>query len=614
MAIFDIKGYSSKESAELVNQSLAIINYSFRGLSEGLAEGYYKYGMTTTGIVPMVWTGLFGSKTAQGVMSWSGLKGAEERSYQNVVDSGWQRISTSELNYQGKEDKWNAIVGEHPLFRSAQADVLGFRDEQGQLSKITIAFRGITGERENLVTDTLMDVVNLYNSIVKPQPDYLPKAFGDLLQTVAEFAQANGLSGEDIIFTGHSLGGSLVSNMAMLSEAEWDGFYKDSVYISSASSRIDGNAMNVLHYGLENEPVYRVTDSGKIMFFDSLFVHDQEYPNSTDNIVGFNDLYAGKAGLLNWLPYSIANPVSWVTHMPFTYSDVVKSITRSQFYDLTEQDSVIVVSSLSDVTRGNTWVEDIQSATSSHYGKSAFILGSDHDDLLRGGSGNDRLEGFAGDDRFQLGQGHNIVAGGDGNDVLELTHPLSEYSISRDSEGTLYLYHAQQGTLNTLYDVEYLTDNTDNGTTYQINESGLQRVDDPSIVYDYATTATGSADNDQLQLTENGWIFGGDGNDTLTGSDEGLLFFAGKGDDTLVSLADDLFVFNDGDGADVIHGFDQGDRIQLVGVVGLTHVEDLFKDIMMTEQGAMINYGENNSILLVDVPREQLSMDQFILV
>ena len=65
--------------------------------------------------------------------------------------------------------------------------------------------------------------------------NYVGEAFGNLLSDVAAFAQANGLSGKDVLVSGHSLGGLAVNSLADLSSDKWSGFYQDSNYIAYAS-------------------------------------------------------------------------------------------------------------------------------------------------------------------------------------------------------------------------------------------------------------------------------------------------------------------------------------------------------------------------------------------
>ena len=56
------------------------------------------------------------------------------------------------------------------------------------------------------------------------------------MSSVAAFATANGLTGHDIIITGHSLGGLAVNSMATLSaQGQWGGFFEDASYVAFAS-------------------------------------------------------------------------------------------------------------------------------------------------------------------------------------------------------------------------------------------------------------------------------------------------------------------------------------------------------------------------------------------
>ncbi len=77
--------------------------------------------------------------------------------------------------------------------------MLGKYDAAGQLLSIGISFRG---------TDSLKDGINdLQAAFVSGFADnYSRLAFDNLLGKVAAFAAAQGLSGSDVLVTGHSLG------------------------------------------------------------------------------------------------------------------------------------------------------------------------------------------------------------------------------------------------------------------------------------------------------------------------------------------------------------------------------------------------------------------------
>lgn len=67
-------------------------------------------------------------------------------------------------------------------------------------------------------------------------------------------------------------------------------------------------------------------------------------------------------------------------------------------------------------------------------------------------------------------------------------------------------------------------------------------------------------------------ILGGNGSDKLYGTDGNDTFTGGKGNDSLWGGGgDDTFIYNRGDGKDVIYGFDSGDLLQITGTFSATY-------------------------------------------
>ncbi|MEQ4532673.1 MAG: hypothetical protein ABN478_15405 [Mixta sp.] len=156
-------------------------------------------------------------------------------------------------------------------------------------------------------------------------------------------------------------------------------------YIAFASPTAYEEGGKVLNVGFENDPVFRVLD-GADLTLSTFFTHDDNYESITDNIVNFNDYYS--SSLWNALPQSLVNIVSWLSHMPFCYENGMQRILDSEFYSLTERDSTVIVANLSDGARSDTWVEDLNRYANKHTG-TTFILGSEKDDLIKGGEGID---------------------------------------------------------------------------------------------------------------------------------------------------------------------------------------------------------------------------------
>ena len=233
-----------------------------------------------------------------------------------------------------------------------------------------------------MISDTIGDVINDLLAALGPKDyakNYAGEAFGKLLGDVAAFAQANGLSGKDVLVSGHSLGGLGVNSLADLSSERWSGFYKDSNYIAYASPTQSASD-KVLNIGYENDPVFRALD-GSTFNLSSLGVHDAHQDSATNNIVNFNDHYAST--LWNVLPFSILNIPTWLSHLPTGYGDGLSRVLESKFYDFTSKDSTIVVANLSDPARASTWVQDLNRNAETHKG-STFIIGSDGNDLIQG--------------------------------------------------------------------------------------------------------------------------------------------------------------------------------------------------------------------------------------
>jgi len=103
-------------------------------------------------------------------------------------------------------------------------------------------------------------------------------------------------------------------------------------------------------------------------------------------------------------------------HIAGVSTDALDRIGESRFYDLTERDSVIIVSELSDRKRKSVWVEDKTTKASDYLDVPAFVIGSEKADKLGGAAGNDYIEGLGGDYKIRTGLGADVVDGGAGSD------------------------------------------------------------------------------------------------------------------------------------------------------------------------------------------------------
>ena len=610
MAIFSLTGYGEEKSTALIADAYALSTYSYHNFSDGFSCGYQQYGFGA-GLPLTFIKALFGNTASQGIISgipWN--PDSEAAAQEKTRQAGWSILSAEELGYQGKTNAHGTFYGEKAGYSTNQAEIMGKYDDSGNLIQIGIAFRGTGAPRGESILDTVGDVVNDIKAALFPADysnNFTYHAFGNLLEKVADYTQKNGLSGNDVVVTGHSLGGLLVNSVSALSESCWNGFYADAACIALASPTQTENG-KVLNIGFENDPVFRVLN-GTDFTWETLGVHDTPHDSSTDNIVNFNDFYAST--LWGLTPLSILNPASWLSHMPFFYETSLSRIINSEFYALMERDSTVITANLSDAFRENTWVTDLNKSALPHSGPT-FILGSEGNDLLAGGEGNDYLEGGAGNDTFRDAGGYNIILGGEGDNKLDLRHALNDSEVAWDGS-TLYLREADGGLtlaqdIHTLRSRESFMWLWSQNKDHQVTSEGLRS---GNLLTLYADSTTGDADANSLTANKAGsWLFGLQGDDVLTGAATGgTTFVGGEGDDTLHSHgSDNSFLFTGNFGNDVLYGYNASDKLIFMGVAGATEENSLTFD----EGNAIFSFGEN-SVTLVGI-NQNIFADGHIIV
>ncbi|MEM1047722.1 MAG: calcium-binding protein [Pseudomonadota bacterium] len=220
------------------------------------------------------------------------------------------------------------------------------------------------------------------------------------------------------------------------------------------------------------------------------------------------------------------------------------------------------------------------------------IVGIDGDDSLAGGAGNDTLVGNYGDDTLEGGTGNDSLQGDDGSDTYVFRRGDGQDVIKDDSHNyflthtdrlEIHGYQAADVTLSRAAPDSNDLIVTFTGTTDQVtlvggfSDAGYDDIEEIAIVYE-----TNAPDGTPL-VEETVWdkaairaiIFGGastDGNDTIYGLSGDDSLAAGAGDDTLIGAygddtleggtgndslqgddGSDLYIFNRGDGQDVIH-------------------------------------------------------------
>jgi Ca2+-binding RTX toxin-like protein len=610
MGVYDYKNLGSEDSKALFSDALAITLYSYHNLDNGFATGYQDNGFGL-GLPATLVTALIGGTDSQGVIPgipWN--PDSEKAALDAVQKAGWTPISAGQLGYDGKVDARGTFFGEKAGYTTAQVEVLGKYDAGGHLTSIGIAFRGTSGPRESEISDSIGDVINDLLAALGPKDyakNYAGEAFGSLLSDVAAFANANGLTGKDVLVSGHSLGGLAVNSLADLSTDHFSGFYKDASYIAYASPT-QSSTDKVLNIGYENDPVFRALD-GSSLTLSSVGVHDAHQDSATNNIVSFNDHYASTAW--NILPFSIANIPTWISHLPTGYGDGMTRVLESKFYDLTSKDSTIIVANLSDPARSNTWVQDLNRNAETHKG-STFIIGTDAADLIQGGSGNDYLEGRDGNDIFREGGGYNILLGGKGSNTLDVQQSVKSFDFANDGAGTLYVRDANGG-ISITRDIGTLTSKEPgfmwglfkDDVTHSVTNNGLLA---GTSLTQYASSVKGDAGDNSLKAHLGGdWLFGLDGNDHLSGSTGNDVFVGGAGNDLMESGGgSNTFLFSGAFGNDKVIGFQSSDKLVFLGVEGVGQSYDYREHATAVGSDTVLTFG-GDTVTLVGVGLDHLS-------
>jgi hypothetical protein len=91
-----------------------------------------------------------------------------------------------------------------------------------------------------------------------------------------------------------------------------------------------------------------------------------------------------------------------------------------------------------------------------------FLIGGKGDDLLEGGLGNDDLRGGEGNDVLMGNEGDDVINGGEGFDMVEYKGKYDQYSYVTQEDGTIVVTNSNDGSVDTIKNVEKLRfDNVD---------------------------------------------------------------------------------------------------------------------------------------------------------
>jgi len=239
--------------------------------------------------------------------------------------------------------------------------------------------------------------------------------FTPLLNSVRNYAEANDISGSNIAFTGHSLGGGAVNQLATRPDIAGS-FSGTSTFFGEASPLI-ADRVNVFNFGLDNDRVVAVLPLTGART-------NEQFPTLTDYVLPVFDDTDQFAGAESVDP----------RHFQPTYAEVFERVTESGFYDETTRDDFIAV--MMSETRA-----------------------IDGDDVLARVDAPDRLflVGNELENRINVASVNGFYDGGAATDVAAFDGRQDQHDIVERADGTVEIAAVDgpnAGTTVELFDIE----------------------------------------------------------------------------------------------------------------------------------------------------------------
>ncbi|WP_353845708.1 Calx-beta domain-containing protein, partial [Microcystis sp. 49638_E5] len=348
-----------------------------------------------------------------------------------------------------------------------------------------------------------------------------------------------GTGGESYYYYGGLKGGS--GNDTISGNAGYDDIYGE-----------DGN--DVLNGGADNDQLYG--GSGNDLLNGDA---GDDYFTNEDGEDG-NDTINGGSGIDRYeADYSYASSGLTMTYNTATGSGTITVGTETDTFTSIENFNGFKGTEYNDVIFGGTAVEALKGGggndTISGNAGDDGIYGEDGNDVLNGGVGNDQLyggngndllNGDSGDDYFTGDEGNNdTINGGAGSDIYE-----ADYSYG--SSGLTMTYDtAGSGTI---------TVGTETDTFTSIESfNGFKGTDYNDVIFGGTAVGYGYYE----------YLYGREGNDTISGNAGGDIIFGENGNDVLNGGADNDQLYG-GNGNDTLQGTDggTGEYDYLVGGTG----------------------------------------------
>lgn len=540
MALFDFGTYRGKQAAELAD------------ISHKLAA------RTSVDAIPGIDVGSVAAK----LFSNPAISGTTDA--RGGIPEGWREVPPQEMGYSADQIGYNSFIKVNSPVLGDVDGAVQFKVFQSEDGRLAISWAG---------TNHPVDIIDFSKLNSGEAGPLMDKA----LTVLANYARSQGIDASDVIVTGYSLGGAYTTIMAQNQATLAGGFFSKAAYISHDGPIVTDGIDNLFHFGFENDIVYRA--AGNFATIQEalkaggplLEGSDFNFLSSADNVIIYDGAFNNP--LFPFGPFSLLNFAGgWYGHISGMLTDAIQRIGNSAFYDLTNRDSAVIVSSLGADLRPLTWVEDRStSASSDHFGRSAFLIGTLMDDQLRDGRANDFLDGMAGNDVIRVSSGYDLAEGGAGVDTLRLRGDAADWHVFQLQDGSLAFHSTTGDGLKIVSGFEVIQfeglslGNVSNvNHAYTIGNDGLRydgswfaRLFHADVAF--STAVQGTDANDTLSGQT---VFGLAGNDTLTGTDGDDLLAGGFGRDVLRGGAgnDQLYggAHNDvliaGDGNDRLNG------------------------------------------------------------
>jgi Ca2+-binding RTX toxin-like protein len=408
-----------------------------------------------------------------------------------------------------------------------------------------------------------------------------------------------GDAGSDILTAG-SLGDQLYGGDGV--DTLNGGTGNDALYGGADNDALDGGAGNdVLDGGAGNDTLTGGTGNDTYVFargYGNDTIVDTDSTSGNVDVVNFaadiapSDIVVGRIG--NNLVLSVNGTTDSITVQSYFASDTYK-VEQFHFTDGTVWNAAYIMG-LTVTLNGTASNNTISGFSDQH----SAIYGLDGDDTLNagslgdqlyGGNGNDTLNGGVGNDQLYGGAGTDSLTGGTGNDLLD--GGAGNDTLTGGAGNDTYVFGLGYGN-DTVYDSDSTTGNVDvvqflagisptgvtvtrnnndlvlsvNGTTDKLTvqsffSSNTYKVEQftfsdgtvwgVSDVSQFAQTVNGTSGNDTItgNSSQQNYIFGLAGNDTLNASSNGDYLYGGDGTDTL----------NGGTGNDQLYGGNDNDTV-----------------------------------------------------